>query len=188
MIPRTKGFVSAVNNMRSFVPAIYDCTVAVPKSQPPPTMLRMFRGQTSVVNVQIRRHSMQELPETADGISQWCKDVFVTKDALLEKYLSRETLGLQERQDIGRPKKSLFVVVSWSCLLMFILVKLFQWTSILASWAAIAFSAFFLLLVVVVMQILIQSSESERSTPLNIAPREDPTTERLLPISIQDRH
>lgn len=110
---------------------------------------------------------MEELPETADGIAQWCKDVFVTKvrklfyvkihaspnilislcqggnweiicliqgsklktslyaifhcdsyikslciayqDALLEKYLSRDTFGLQERQDIGRPKKSLFV-------------------------------------------------------------------------------
>ncbi|XP_015383310.1 1-acyl-sn-glycerol-3-phosphate acyltransferase 3 isoform X2 [Citrus sinensis] len=175
LIPRTKGFVSAVNNMRSFVPAIYDCTVAVPKSQPPPTM----------VNVEIRRHSMEELPKTADGIAQWCKDVFVTKDALLEKYLSRDTFGLQERQDIGRPKKSLFVVVSWSCLLIFILVKLFQWTSILASWAAIAFSAFFLLLVVGVMQILIQSSESEHSTPLKITPHQDPTTERLLPISVK---
>ncbi|KAK9224641.1 hypothetical protein WN943_009677 [Citrus x changshan-huyou] len=211
LIPRTKGFVSAVNNMRSFVPAIYDCTVAVPKSQPPPTMVRMFRGQPSVVNVEIRRHSMEELPKTADGIAQWCKDVFVTKgsklktslyaifhcdsyikslciayqDALLEKYLSRDTFGLQERQDIGRPKKSLFVVVSWSCLLIFILVKLFQWTSILASWAAIAFSAFFLLLVVGVMQILIQSSESEHSTPLKITPHQDPTTERLLPISVK---
>lgn len=31
------------------------------------------------VNVEIRRHSMEDLPETADGIAQWCKDVFVTK-------------------------------------------------------------------------------------------------------------
>lgn len=31
------------------------------------------------LKLQIRRHSMQELPETADGIGQWCKDVFVTK-------------------------------------------------------------------------------------------------------------
>lgn len=35
--------------MRSFVPAIYDCTLAIPKNQPPPTILRMFRGQSSVV-------------------------------------------------------------------------------------------------------------------------------------------
>uniref|UniRef100_A0A2C9VDH1 Phospholipid/glycerol acyltransferase domain-containing protein n=1 Tax=Manihot esculenta TaxID=3983 RepID=A0A2C9VDH1_MANES len=50
LIPRTKGFVSAVSNMRSFVPAIYDVTVALPKSSPQPTLLRMFRGQSSVVS------------------------------------------------------------------------------------------------------------------------------------------
>lgn len=36
--------------MRSFVPAIYDVTVAIPKSSPPPTMLRLFTGQSSVVS------------------------------------------------------------------------------------------------------------------------------------------
>jgi hypothetical protein len=38
--------------MRSFVPAIYDCTVAVPRNQDPPTMLRIFRAQSSVVGKQ----------------------------------------------------------------------------------------------------------------------------------------
>lgn len=45
-----QGFVSAVSHMRSFVPAIYDVTVAVPKGQPSPTMLRLFKGQRSVVS------------------------------------------------------------------------------------------------------------------------------------------
>lgn len=35
--------------MRSFVPAIYDITVAIPKSSAQPTMLRLFKGQSSVV-------------------------------------------------------------------------------------------------------------------------------------------
>ncbi|CDY52093.1 BnaC04g55420D [Brassica napus] len=48
LIPRTKGFVSTVINMRSFVPVIYDMTVAIPKSSPPPTMLRLFKGQPSL--------------------------------------------------------------------------------------------------------------------------------------------
>ncbi|THF99520.1 hypothetical protein TEA_002972 [Camellia sinensis var. sinensis] len=48
LIPRTKGFVSAVSEMRSFVPAIYEVTVAIPKSSPPPTMLRLFKGKSSV--------------------------------------------------------------------------------------------------------------------------------------------
>ncbi|KAG2674931.1 hypothetical protein I3760_13G160800 [Carya illinoinensis] len=150
LIPRTKGFVSAVTHMRSFVPAIYDCTVAVSKNQPRPTMLGICRRQSSVMKVQIRRHPMQELPETADGIGQWCKDQFVTK-----------------------------VVISWICVLVYGITKLFQWSSLLSSWEGIAFSAIFLVLVTIVMQILIQSSESEHSTPVNTV-TQDPMEERLL--------
>ncbi|XP_007015031.2 PREDICTED: 1-acyl-sn-glycerol-3-phosphate acyltransferase 3 [Theobroma cacao] len=179
LIPRTKGFVSAVYHMRSFVPVIYDCTVAIPKNQPPPTMLRMFRGQPSVVNLQIRRHLMQELPETIDGIAQWCKDIFVTKDAMLEKYFTTDAFSDLEYQDIGRPKKSLIVVISWSCLLLLGIIKLFQWFSFLASWEVIAFSVTFLVIVTIVMQILIHSSESKRSTPPKVF-QVDSIKEKLL--------
>lgn len=44
-----QGFVLAVHQLRSFVPAIYNITVAIPKTEPAPTMLRMLRGHSSVV-------------------------------------------------------------------------------------------------------------------------------------------
>lgn len=47
-----QGFVSAVSHMRSFVPAIYDCTVATSPKDRPPTLLRIFRGQSFVVGQQ----------------------------------------------------------------------------------------------------------------------------------------
>ncbi|KAL5566640.1 hypothetical protein UlMin_029804 [Ulmus minor] len=179
LIPRTKGFVSAVRHMRSFVPAIYDCTVAIPKDTPSPTMLRIFRGQTSVVKVQIKRHMMQELPETGDGTAQWCRDVFVTKDVLLEKYLTKDTFSDLQIQDIGRPKKSLVVVILWSCLIIYGIVKFLLWSSLLSSWEGIACSVAFLVLVTIIMQILIQSSESARSTPVGL-PSQDPMKQALV--------
>lgn len=182
LIPRAKGFVSAVTQLRSFVPAIYDATVAVANSQPAPTFLRIFRGQSSVIKVLLERHSMQELPETADGIAQWCKDAFVTKDAVLEKYFSNDIFSDKKLQDIGRPKKSLFVMIFWSSLLGYATVRLFQWLSLfLASWEVIAFSIAFLFLVTIIMQILIQSSESERSTPATNSTLSEGTRQRLLP-------
>lgn len=48
-----QGFVSAVSHMRSFVPAIYDVTVAIPKTLSQPTMIRLFKGQPSVVSNRI---------------------------------------------------------------------------------------------------------------------------------------
>ncbi|XP_047325993.1 1-acyl-sn-glycerol-3-phosphate acyltransferase 3-like, partial [Impatiens glandulifera] len=80
LVPRTKGFISAVNHMRSFVPAIYDITVTtILNDEPQPTMLSIFSGKSSVVRVHIKRYPMEELPETNSGIAQWCKNLFVAK-------------------------------------------------------------------------------------------------------------
>ncbi|KAG6517608.1 hypothetical protein ZIOFF_021004 [Zingiber officinale] len=79
LIPRTKGFVSAISIMRPFVPAVYDVTVAIPLDQSPPTMLRLLKRQSCVVHVHIKRYAVTDLPETDDGLAQWCRDIFVAK-------------------------------------------------------------------------------------------------------------
>ncbi|XP_042491978.1 1-acyl-sn-glycerol-3-phosphate acyltransferase 2 isoform X2 [Macadamia integrifolia] len=170
LIPRTKGFVSAVSNMRSFVPAIYDVTVAIPKNEPPPTMLRIMSGQPSVIHVHIKRHLMKELPETDDAVAQWCRDIFVAKDALLDKHLAENTFGDEQLQDTGRPMKSLLVSICWSCILAFGAFKFIIWTSLLSSWKGIAFSVAGLALVTILMYIFILFSQSERSNPARVAP------------------
>ncbi|KAJ4882132.1 1-acyl-sn-glycerol-3-phosphate acyltransferase 3 [Raphanus sativus] len=110
LIPRTKGFVSAVAHMRSFVPAIYDCTYTVHKKQSPPTFLSMFSGQPSEVNLQMRRYQMSQLPETADNIAQWLQDRFVAKDAQLENYFTtNDVFSDLDVHQICRPIKPLVV-------------------------------------------------------------------------------
>ncbi|XP_057999786.1 1-acyl-sn-glycerol-3-phosphate acyltransferase 2 isoform X1 [Hevea brasiliensis] len=170
LIPRTKGFVSAVSNMRSFVPAVYDVTLAIPKSSPQPTMLRLFKGQSSVVHVHLKRHLMTDLPESDDAVAQWCRDIFVAKDALLDKHNTEDTFSDQELQDIGRPIKSLVVVTSWACLLVFGVLKFLQWSSLMSSWKGIAISSSALAVITVLMQILIRFSQSEHSTPAKVVP------------------
>ncbi|KAL9409268.1 hypothetical protein AB3S75_047619 [Citrus x aurantiifolia] len=186
LIPRTKGFVSAVSHMRSFVPAIYDVTVAIPKSSPAPTMIRLFKGQSSVMHVHLKRHLMKELPETDDAVAQWCRDMFVAKDALLDKHNAEDTFSDQELQEIPRPKKSLLVVISWASLVIFGVLKFLQWSSLLSSWKGIAFSAFGLGIVTVLMQILIRFSQSERSTPAKVVPSK-PKNSKELEQTTQDK-
>ncbi|KAI6696737.1 hypothetical protein NL676_016856 [Syzygium grande] len=175
LIPRTKGFVSAVSHMRSFVPAIYDVTVAIPKTSPAPTILRLFKGQPSVVHVHLERHLMKELPETDDAVAQWCRDRFVAKDALLDKHRAVDTFSDRELQDTGRPIKSLVVVISWTCLVAFGAWQFVRRTSFLSSWKGIAFSSISLAIVTVLMHILIKFSQSERSTPAKVAPSKPKT-------------
>lgn len=169
LIPRTKGFVSAVKHMRSFTPAVYDMTAAIPKSSPPATMIRLFRGKSSVVHVHLKRREMNDLPETDDAIAQWCRDTFVEKDKLLDQHIANHTFSGQQHE-LGRPLKSLLVVVLWSCLLIFVAMEFFRRTLIFSSWKGIAISAIILAIIAFLMQILIQFSESERSTPAKITP------------------
>ncbi|KAI7733828.1 hypothetical protein M8C21_011699, partial [Ambrosia artemisiifolia] len=170
LIPRTKGFVTSVSEMRSFAPAIYDMTVAIPKDSTPPTMLRLFKGQSSVVHVKVKRHLMKDLPETDEGVAQWCKDIFVAKDDLLDKHKELNAFPDSELYDIGRPLKSLVVVVSWACLLVLGIYKFLQWSNLLSSWKGLTITAIVLGIVTILMQILIQFSQSERSTPAKVAP------------------
>nr|GMD90505.1 1-acyl-sn-glycerol-3-phosphate acyltransferase 2 [Ipomoea batatas] len=185
LIPRTKGFVTAVSHMRSFVPAIYEVTVAIPKSSPPPTMLRIFKGKSSVVHVHLKRHLMKDLPENDDNVAQWCRDVFVAKDKLLDKHNAEDTFGQELERDLGRPVKSLVVVVSWACLLILGAVKFFQSSEFLSSWKGLSISAALLAVVTVLMQILIKFSQAERSVPAKIAPTNTNTSNQVAADSRQ---
>ncbi|KAG9134746.1 hypothetical protein Leryth_001056 [Lithospermum erythrorhizon] len=171
LIPRTKGFVTAVSHMLSFVPAIYDVTVTIPKSSPPPTMLRLFKGQSSVVHVHLKRHLMKDLPENDEAIAQWCKDIFVAKDKLLDKHKADDTFTDQPQQKIGRPLKSLVVVTCWGGLLILGTIRFLQRSMLLSSWKGRVFSMVGLGVITCLMHILIQFSQSERSTPAKVAPR-----------------
>ncbi|KAJ8449869.1 hypothetical protein Cgig2_001525 [Carnegiea gigantea] len=188
LIPRTKGFVAAVNHMRSFVPAIYDVTVAIPKSSPQPTMLRLFKGQASVVHVHIKRHKMKDLPETDDAVAQWCRDVFIAKDALLDRHKADDTFGDQYLQGTGRPYKSLVVVAAWAVTVVAGMIKFLQCSSLLSSWKGIAFSAATLGLITVLMHILISFSQAERSTPAKVAPAKRKTPEETSDLKQEKQH
>ncbi|AES81394.1 putative 1-acylglycerol-3-phosphate O-acyltransferase [Medicago truncatula] len=186
LIPRTKGFVSAVSHMRSFVPAVYDITVAIPKSSPAPTMLRLLQGKRSVVQVHIKRHLMNELPETDEAVAQWCRDIFVAKDALLDKHVAEDTFSDQELQDSRRPIKPLAVALSWGFVVVAGSVKFLQWSSLLSSWKGVAFSTFGLAVVTGLMQVLILFSQAERSNPAKVAPAK-PKNKEEQPEAINDK-
>lgn len=62
------------------------------------------------------------------------------------------------------------VVVCWACLLIVGAIKLFQSSALLSSWKGITVSATLLAVITILMQILINFTQSERSTPAKVAP------------------
>ncbi|KAJ4766854.1 1-acyl-sn-glycerol-3-phosphate acyltransferase 3 [Rhynchospora pubera] len=168
LVPRTKGFVASVSILRSFVPAIYDTTVIIPKNQPSPTMMRILRGQSSVVHVHMKRRPMSELPKTDEEVTQWCRDIFVAKDDLLDKHIAEGSFGGEVRS-LGRPLKSLLVVIFWSCLLSYGAFRFFKWTQLLSTWKGVGFTTLGLVLVTLCMHIFIAFSQAERSSSAKAA-------------------
>ncbi|KAG1342184.1 putative 1-acyl-sn-glycerol-3-phosphate acyltransferase PLS1 [Cocos nucifera] len=119
----------------------------------------------------MKRHSMNDLPQTDDGVAQWCRDLFVAKDALLDKHIAEGTFG-DELRPLGRPIKSLLVVAFWSLLLSYVVFRFFKWSALLSTWKGVAFSTAGLLLVTIVMHVFILFSQSERSSMAKAARRQ----------------
>ncbi|KAJ6905235.1 1-acyl-sn-glycerol-3-phosphate acyltransferase PLS1-like [Populus alba x Populus x berolinensis] len=143
LIPRTKGFVSAVQYMRPFVSAVYDVTVAVPKGHPIPSVKRFLKRQPSVVHFHIKRYATKGLPESDEGVAQWCKDRFVVKDAMLEEFRANDTFEGKEIRDFRiPPKKSLIVAIFLSCIFSIGAIMLIQRFSLLSNWKGISSLAF----------------------------------------------
>ncbi|KAK8559725.1 hypothetical protein V6N13_016461 [Hibiscus sabdariffa] len=88
LIPKTKGIVTTVQSLRSFVPAIYDVTIAIPKNQPYfPTLLTFLKMQPC-------------------------------KDALLDQFATTGTFEEDEITEFRRSTKSLIVTVMFANLLL----------------------------------------------------------------------
>ncbi|KAK9949857.1 hypothetical protein M0R45_005368 [Rubus argutus] len=131
----TEVFVSAVKHMRSFVPAVYDVTVAFPEScsNPPPTAVglvheRLRQRQPYVVHVHIKRHDLRNLPWHNGRVAKWCEHVFVAKNALLDHHRAHQTFGdkvqlLETCSGKRRPLKSLLVVTCWALVFVFWTIK-----------------------------------------------------------------
>ncbi|KAH0884677.1 hypothetical protein HID58_060773, partial [Brassica napus] len=152
LIPRTKGFVSTVINMRSFVPVIYDMTVAIPKSSPPPTMLRLFKGQPSLsIFFTLEIFILDTLIS-----SRLCGTGCTVRQTHSGRYF------LPSARTEHWPSH---VVLSWACILTLGAMKFLHWSNLFSSWKGMALSALGLGIITLCMHILIRSSQSERSTP-----------------------
>ncbi|XP_031281556.1 1-acyl-sn-glycerol-3-phosphate acyltransferase PLS1-like [Pistacia vera] len=157
LIPRKKGFVAAIENLRSFVPAIYDVTIAIPKSYPTPSLFRILKRESTPITIHIKRYSMKQMPESTEEIAQWCIDRFSAKDAMLEKFHATGTLVDEEFKEFSRRSLKPLITVMILALIFSTggLILLAKY-SLLSSWRGIGILAFGLVIMALSMHILIE--------------------------------
>lgn len=84
--PRTTGFTFLVDKLRSsqLLDAVYDVTVAYPKTLPH-TELDLLKGRMpEEVHFHVKRHPASSLPPTDEGLRTWLTNVWTEKDQLLK--------------------------------------------------------------------------------------------------------
>ncbi|CAG0888926.1 unnamed protein product [Darwinula stevensoni] len=87
LLPRTKGFLFSVEQLRGKLPAIYSCTMAFNRTEgAEPTVMSVLNGKHVVCEVYFERIPLEEVPEDEKQASKWLFDLYAKKDKLLDSY------------------------------------------------------------------------------------------------------
>ncbi|HTL12244.1 MAG TPA: 1-acyl-sn-glycerol-3-phosphate acyltransferase [Bdellovibrionota bacterium] len=93
LVPRTRGFVAAVEGLRTHVGAVYDLTLQFPEGIP--TLWQMFEGRVEHARLKVVRYPIDTLPAGRQELERWLLQRFQEKDALLGGYLETHSPGPQ---------------------------------------------------------------------------------------------
>ncbi|MCP4679271.1 MAG: acyltransferase [Deltaproteobacteria bacterium] len=85
LLPRTKGFTSAVIGLRDgHLDAVYDLTIGYTDGVP--TLSQYVAGVSKVAHFHVRRYVAADLPETEEALSEWLMERFREKDRRLDAF------------------------------------------------------------------------------------------------------
>ncbi|XP_022081945.1 1-acyl-sn-glycerol-3-phosphate acyltransferase gamma-like [Acanthaster planci] len=139
LMPRTKGFVVAMEAFDGQVPAVYDLTFGVSQTDSKPTLVNLLRGKKFVFNFHAVRIPIADVPKTEEEQVKFIYNLYEKKDELYEHFLEHDTFtGYDHRSGFVMPKRwgPLIVEVFW--LLVLGLPTLYQLLKILTTGSAVA--------------------------------------------------
>ncbi|KAH7976812.1 hypothetical protein HPB52_019960 [Rhipicephalus sanguineus] len=93
LMPRARGFVLTVEEMRNYLDAVYCVTIIYGGTKMPhggrraaPNICDMFTGKCGVVHMHIKRTPINRLPDDDNGLKKFIFDAFYEKDKMLTAY------------------------------------------------------------------------------------------------------
>lgn len=89
LVPRTKGFVAAVEGLGEHVTAVYDITIGYVDGVP--NLWQYIGGAVHQIHLHVRRFEVDELPRLESELQRWLLDRFAEKDALLSHFYATGT-------------------------------------------------------------------------------------------------
>lgn len=116
LLPRTKGFTTAVQCLRGTVSAVYDVTLNF-RGNKNPSLLGILYGKKYEADMCVRRFPLEEIPEDEQEAAAWLHKLYQEKDALQERYIQEGTFPGPQIVPSRRPW-TLLNFLFWATLLL----------------------------------------------------------------------
>lgn len=84
MLPRPKGFVETMNNLRDKFDYVFDVTIGYTGGRP--RLTDLMGGRLQDVHIQVRCFKAADLPEGDEALSEWLIQRFQLKDRLMGEF------------------------------------------------------------------------------------------------------
>lgn len=141
LLPRTKGFTTAVHYLRGTVSAVYDVTLNFRENKNP-SLLGILYGKKYYADMCVRRFPLEDIPDDEKEAASWLHKLYQEKDALQDQYIAEGKFPGQEFKPWRRPW-SILNFLFWATL---ILSPLFRFTfGVFASGSPLMISAFLII-------------------------------------------
>lgn len=121
LLPRTKGFTTAVQCLRGTVTAIYDVTLNF-RGNKNPSLLGILYGKKYEADMCVRRFPLEDIPADETGAAQWLHKLYQEKDALQEMYKQSGVFPGEQIKPARRP----WTLLNFLCWATFLLSPLFS--------------------------------------------------------------
>ncbi|KAB0398099.1 hypothetical protein E2I00_019747, partial [Balaenoptera physalus] len=116
LLPRTKGFTTAVQCLRGTVAAVYDVTLNF-RGNKNPSLLGILYGKKYEADMCVRRFPLEEIPLDEKEAAQWLHKLYQEKDALQEMYNQKGVFPGEQFKPARRPW-TLLNFLFWATLLL----------------------------------------------------------------------
>lgn len=116
LLPRTKGFTTAVQCLRGTVAAIYDVTLNF-RGNKNPSLLGILYGKKYEADMCVRRFPLEDIPADETSAAQWLHKLYQEKDALQEMYKQKGVFPGEQFKPARRPW-TLLNFLCWATILL----------------------------------------------------------------------
>ena len=130
--------------------SVYDITIGYPYNFPQKESGLLLGNFPKEVHFHIKRHPVETLPETEEGLSQWCQDRWFDKEKQLSHFSKSKSFDTpkqtKDRASMGKnPKFMLWIAfIYWTLFVVGIIaIIVYSW---LARWFLIFQVTFYLIM------------------------------------------